>query len=436
MNSSIVLQEHDKLPRDISWQQLRKSYLLKYQKRFANNYDEEGVGAYYRVGAEWLDDNTSLVVTTKRNMEKIDFMKMCHFCFANDISADYIGKIYSVFPEGKAIYSPTLNSVITPLLFYHFIYLLEKITRKGLKRNYVQRQENLNTVKGRILIADNLRKNILTKNLDRTYCTFSEYSSDCLENRVLNKALKLSNSILTSQFNKAYTNELRRKFRSVDSFFVDISWEVSDIEIRRLRNNKLYREYQEAIRLAQLIIKQYDNQVGAEVQQEAMVMPFYIDMSKLYELYVYGLMHDVYGKDVIYQKSVDTGYPDFLFSHNDVKLILDTKYKPKLDKADTTHYNKVVDIADIRQLSGYARDYSLFDALSIDTDKAIREKKVLDCILIYPFEGAEDIENPFAEIAYNFTSDRLKKLDYFQKFYLLSVPLPVIADESVEIVSN
>lgn len=40
-----------------------------------------GYYASYKIGAEWLDEKESIVVTTKRKMESIDFLKMFMTCF-------------------------------------------------------------------------------------------------------------------------------------------------------------------------------------------------------------------------------------------------------------------------------------------------------------------------------------------------------------------
>ena len=90
-------------------------------------------------------------------------------------------------------------------------------------------------------------------------------------------------------------------------------------------------------------------------KQEEM-SPFWIDMSKLFELYVYSLLKDEYGKTILYQKQGTYGQPDFL--EVDKRLIIDTKYKEyyKEDWSDLSQSEKDNIAKDIRQLSGYARD--------------------------------------------------------------------------------
>ena len=44
------------------------------------DYEPWGYYASYVIGAEWIDENEALVVTTKRGMEEIDFLAMFMTC--------------------------------------------------------------------------------------------------------------------------------------------------------------------------------------------------------------------------------------------------------------------------------------------------------------------------------------------------------------------
>ena len=89
-------------------------------------------------------------------------------------------------------------------------------------------------------------------------------------------------------------------------------------------------------------------------------LPFVLDMSLLYEHYVYGLLYEAYNGKVTYQFSGATGYPDFLYSSNGFNAILDTKYIPKYE-------NQPLDTYVIRQLSGYGRDLAILKRLGYPT---------------------------------------------------------------------
>ena len=49
------------------------------------DYEPWGYYASYVIGAEWIDENEALVVTTKRGMEEIDFLAMFMTCFSSNM---------------------------------------------------------------------------------------------------------------------------------------------------------------------------------------------------------------------------------------------------------------------------------------------------------------------------------------------------------------
>jgi 5-methylcytosine-specific restriction enzyme subunit McrC len=139
-----------------------------------------------------------------------------------------------------------------------------------------------------------------------------------------------------------------------------------------------------------------------KTKQEEM-SPFWIDMSKLFELYVYSLLSDEYGKTILYQSSGKYGNVDFL--KKDEKLIIDTKYKEKYAKGEYA-------IEDIRQLSGYARDIGVLKKLRIES-----EDIVVDCVIIYPIKDENKKDFKGRELKEN-------TIDGFTKFYKCGIKLP------------
>mgnify|MGYP000317343951 CR=1 FL=1 len=63
----------------------------------------------------------------------------------------------------------------------------------------------------------------------------------------------------------------------------------------------MFNEYSEAVRLAKLILRRYDFSISKTSTEDDNILPFTLDMSLLYEHYVYGLLHDAYGDKVLYQ---------------------------------------------------------------------------------------------------------------------------------------
>ena len=80
--------------------------------------------------------------------------------------------------------------------------------------------------------------------------------------------------------------------------------------VGQLRSHKLFSEYSEAIRLAKVILKHFDYSINKVGTTDNKVTPFILDMSLLYEHYVYGLLYEAYQEKITYQFKGNTGYPD------------------------------------------------------------------------------------------------------------------------------
>lgn len=182
---------------------------------------------------------------------------------------------------------------------------------------------------------------------------------------------------------------------------------IEQHEVSMIKHHKLFKEYEESIKLAKLILKRYDFSITKEGKNHDFVPVFWIDMPLLYEHYVYGLLSASYPDDIIYQAEGQTGYPDFLCKSH--KLILDTKYIPDSD----IHLDTYV----IRQLSGYARDNAILNQLNADY------KEVVPCVIIYPKESVDN------EVVNDFNKPLNKLWTQYEglvEFYTICVNLPNI----------
>lgn len=408
----ILIREHDCLDvrQNDRYDGLR---LVRWDK--ATEYDPWGYYASYIIGAEWIDSKEALVVTTKRRMTDIDFISMFMTCFSSDLAVKSFAGIYSIDSEAPAIYAPALQNVLSPLIVLHFIGVTTRI--KSLKKGYVRYNENLKEVKGHINILKNERINIAPRRFDRVFCDYDEYTADIPENRLIKKALLLSRQILKPLIkNHAAGNKTRIMLSKALAMFENVSDNIRPSEVPMIKGHKLFSEYSEAIRLAKIILRKYDFSINKTSKINDYVAPFTLDMSLLYEHYVYGLLNEVYGSRISYQFKGRTGFPDFLYRSNGFKAILDTKYIPK-------YANAALDTNVIRQLGGYSRDLAILRHLgykNIDEESPVPD---VPCIIIYPEEG-DIVRNPFA-------GNKLHDLctvavRHLSRFYKIRVPLPVL----------
>lgn len=408
---SIIIQEHDCLGTEQNYR-YDNLKLVRWNKPLEHN--SWGYYASFVIGAEWIDNDKALVVTTKKRMEEIDFLSMFMTCFTSDLSAESFANIYNIDNQSPSIYAPALNGVLTPLIILHFLSIVSRI--KTLKKGYVHYSENLKKVRGNINIMKNERKNIASKRFDRVYCNFEEYTVDIPENKLIKKALLFCSQIFkTISDNHRIKNRVQLMISKSLALFEHVNDNVQIKEVPGIKIHKLFSEYNEAIRLAKLILQKYDYSIRKASTLQEKVIPFTLDMSLLYEHYVYGLLYEAYGDQVSYQFRGETGFPDFLYHASDFKAILDTKYIPK-------YVNSQLDNNVIRQLSGYSRDIPILRHLGYDLNEESSIPNI-PCIIIYPHEG-NNVTNPFAEIKLQELCN--KPVRNLTKFYKISIPLPII----------
>ena len=387
------LQEHEALPEVLSPRKWNESFAGKnlFKWDFDTKSNRWQYLSYFRIGAEWIDRENYLVVTPKSKMEELDWAEMFRRCFETEEGCvDGFGQIYNIDFDATPIRDQTLQSVLTPLLVVHFLSAVKRVVRKGLKKGDVTRDENLTKVRGRIVLARNLRRNIIIGHAHRAFCRFSEMSVDIPENRLIKRALLFSECMcrrMTKQGQRGGP-ALQMKVRQYLSAFSDVGEFVIPAEVFNVKRNKLFRAYDDAIRLAKMILRRYENSIDKVNANDHDIPPFWVDMSLLYEHYALSKLREAYGKKILYQAKVATGYPDFLFQDSLQPMILDTKYKPRYGNDG----KPLTD--DIRQLAGYARDRCVLRKLGI-TERTEQDMSVVPCVIIYPgIEGEHSGECP------------------------------------------
>lgn len=377
-----------------TWDDIRKSYV-----------------ANYMIGAQRVKDE-ELVIEPK--IDSIDFMKMFSICLSSGIAADDFSKIYGINLDSKPVEtSVNFSSSITPLLIVHFLQLVKDIVSKGLKADYIQKNENIKKVKGKIDISKYIQKNIINQKYDRVYCKYMERSVNNPENRLLKKTLLFCQQFIIRMKGNESFKTLYQTINYYLIHFKNVDDQIEIWEIRNTKNSSLYKNYGEAIKIAKTILRHFDYSINNIQKRKEKVPEFWIDMPLLYEHYVLGLLKRDYGNAIVYQKSGWFGWrPDFL--HKNEQIIMDTKYMPQLKWNGLTG-----DI--VGQLAGYSRVTSFTHALGVD------DETVIPCLILYPTTSAE---------AVNFHFDKSKSLieqankaSHMTKFYKLAVPLPKLKNK-------
>src|SRR5690606_20500974 len=92
-----------------------------------------------------------------------------------------------------------------------------------------------------------------------------------------------------------------------------------NIELKTLKkttHNSFYKEYKEALNISSLILKRFGykiKEVDKLLNETVKVPPFWIDMPKLFELYILGILKEKYFNNIKFQIQGTYGQPDFIF---------------------------------------------------------------------------------------------------------------------------
>lgn len=377
--------------------------------------DGELTASYY-IGADWLIENQLPVVVLPK-LEKLDFAAMLLTALSQEDEADYFSKCYGVDFSKPVIETTATASYLTSILLVHYISLLEKICRTGLKKDYLTVYENLEgKVKGHIIIEKQLQKNIVMGRSDRAYCRFLTYTADIPVNRLLKKALLFANYMLHCwTLPQGTRKNMQVRLNRLLNVFESVSDTVNFAEVNRVPQNKLFRHYPEAVRVAKTILQRYDYSIS-RIETESHSTPvFWIDMSRLYEMYVLSRLRVAYPRQIRFQVEGYGGCKaDYL--HLGEQLIIDAKYKPQYSDSYAV-------LDDIREISGYARDRKILRELDVPEDGT-----EVKCLIIYPSEDSENVLLTSEEDKHSGKKlslwERASEIKHYRNFRKLVVLLP------------
>jgi len=370
----------------------------------------------YFVGIDWVEEKkTPIYIEPKLNegSDQTDYLSMLFSALSHPEIVKYTDELFEVKFDKPQIEIQQQQDKFTPLLVILFLKLVQEIVRKDLKKSYYRIEQNLDSrIKGKILVSRTIKDNILKNKMLKTYCSYDEFGYNGFENRLIKKALT---------FVKRYLPKLKvfkaDKFAEpilnyINPAFENVSDEVNLNDVKHTKKNVFYKEYEEAIRLAKIILKRFGYNITNIENQKVKTPPFWIDMSKLFELYVLGLLKDS-KIDLIYQFQGYYGKPDFLLPKE--KVVLDSKYKTyyKEEFSELSQSKKDNVASDIRQMSGYARDKKVLGKLGLE------ETKIANCLIIYPDQSISRMD---------LNDVPLKKtlIKEFVQFYKVGIKLPEI----------
>lgn len=279
-----------------------------------------------------------------------------------------------------------LKTAKMPLLEIFISMFLEELAvlvRKGIKNDYIGREENLGFLKGKLNMGQHIRQNYIHK--ERFFVEYDEYLPDRIENRLIKTTLEYLYKKSRSSANQQRIREFQFVFDGISS--------VHDIPsaFSKVRINRQMRDYEQVLLWCRtfLLGNSFSPYKGDDV---AFALLF--DMNLLFESYVGHWLKKQKLNVKLQDKTHHLAYldgrgkfqlkPDFVI--DDGRVIADTKWK--LLSQEKTHQG--VAQSDMYQLFAYGKKYDG------------KRKAAVACeqlVLIYP---KQEKEQTLTEHDYNF----------------------------------
>ena len=369
----------------------------------------------YFVGVDWLRvGEHALYVEPKldgADGPRTDYLGMLLSALRHPDLFDATRDLFVIDFDATPVTIAQQQDLLTPLLAVQFLHVVRRLVRKGLKRSYYAVERTYAAViKGKIQVAKTVKRHLVRHRQIDTVCTHQEFGFDGWENRLLKLALRFVQRYLPALGTLPVGGRITAIFHEVMPAFAQVSEEAAAHERQRAPVNVFYREYDEGIRLARLIMRRFGYNLNrAQPQEQVLTPPFWIDMSKLFELHVLGLLKNAHRHAVIYHAQGNYGEPDFLLRTEQAQMIIDAKYKRGY--AHRHFYS----IDDIRQMSGYGRDRKLLCRLGLPPGT------VATCLIVYPAEHSTG-----CAATESIDLEQKAAMAEFEQFYKIPVTLPQI----------
>lgn len=389
----------------------KKDKTICFQIDYNKNVNDYEFQTSYFVGVDWIVENElSIYIEPKVNKDNVEvsYLEMLLEALKETENLNHLDHLCEIYFDKPTITIDQKQDLLSPLLVVQYLHLLKRIVQKGLKKSYYPVIKNLNAkVKGKILVNATIKSNHSKSKMLYSYCKYDEFGLNSIENKVLKKALLFSQTAIQN-FRSVDTSALNSLFNYIQPAFIQVDNEVQVEDLKTIKPNPLYKEYEQALKLAKLILKRYGYTISEINPSKIHTPPFWIDMSKLFELYVFAKLKERFPHrhEVMYHKNINYLELDFLINsqRENIKMVVDAKYKPQ-------YAHKKIGKEDIRQIAGYARLKEVYDILQVDYDRNI------DCMIIYPNLDEGNVD--FATV--NFKKNAVNK---YIGIYKMDIELP------------
>ena len=273
----------------------------------------------------------------------------------------------------------TQNLPLLEIFISMFLYELEALVKKGIKSDYVALEENLNFLKGKLNINEQIKRNSIHK--ERFYVGYSEFLSDIKINRIIKTTLKFL-------YKKSNSSKNQQKIREL-LFIFDEVLECEDYKnfFAKLVINRQVKHYEQTLLWCKIFLL---NNSFTPHKGDDLAFALLFDMNTLFESYVGNF--------------IKKSFPGTILQHSEKHLVED----PKSFKLRPDVFLEGKFIADTKWKIVSSRD----DISQADLYQLYAYGKKHECsnlYLIYP--KIEGIKQEFMKFGYD--DEMLLEILYF-----------------------
>ena len=238
----------------------------------------------------------------------------------------------------------TQNLPLLEIFISMFLCELEALVKKGIKSDYVALEENLNFLKGKLNINEQIKRNSVHK--ERFYVGYSEFLSDIKINRIIKTTLKFL-------YKKSNSSKNQQKIRELLFIFDEVST-CDDYKnfFEKLIINRRVKHYEQTLLWCKIFLL---NNSFTPHKGDDLAFALLFDMNALFESYVGDFIKKSFPGTILQHSEKHlVEYPKSFKLRPDIflkdKFIADTKWKIIKLKDDISQ-------ADLYQLYAYGKKH-------------------------------------------------------------------------------
>ena len=245
----------------------------------------------------------------------------------------------------------TQNLPLLEIFISMFLCELEALVKKGIKSDYVALEENLNFLKGKLNIKEQIKKNSIHK--ERFYVGYSEFLSDIKINRIIKTTLKFL-------YKKSNSSKNQQKIREFLFMFDEVST-CDDYKnfFEKLVINRQVKHYEQTLLWCKIFIlgNSFTPHKGDDL---AFALLF--DMNALFESYVGNFIKKKHMGTILQhsEKHLIEAPKSFKLKPDiflEGEFIADTKWKIIRQDINESEKKYKISQADLYQLYAYGKKY-------------------------------------------------------------------------------